>query len=296
MSALSTLLEGLVDYAGLFPPAALPMDAAVRNYARYRAGAQREMLARFVLPVQRLDEFRRAATALEPSASGDSVAWPLAVLAGAGDAATIAAFNRDHRAQWVIDTIEAKATMPDDVRALAAAYPGMSVYVEVPLDDSLEELIVAIGDAHLRAKIRTGGTTPELFPAPERVLRFLEICVRRQVQFKATAGLHHPLRGEYALTYEREAQRGTMYGFLNVFLAAVLLHSGHEPQALLPLLEERDVSSIASDANGISWRDFHVSAAQVAQARARFAGSFGSCSFEEPVQDLAALSLLPTSL
>jgi hypothetical protein len=63
---------------------------------------------------------------------------------------------------------------------------------------------------------------------------------------------------------------------------------------LLPLLEERDPSTITSDANGISWRDFHVSAAQVAQARARFAGSFGSCSFEEPVQDLAALSLLPS--
>jgi hypothetical protein len=172
----------------------------------------------------------------------------------------------------------------------------MSVYVEIPLNDDLEEMIVAIGAAHLRAKIRTGGTTQELFPAPERVLRFLEICVRRQVQFKATAGLHHPLRGEYPLTYEPNAAQGTMYGFLNVFLVAVLLHSGHEPARLLPLLEERDPSTISSDANGISWRDFHVSAAQVAQARARFAGSFGSCSFEEPVQDLAALALLPSGL
>ena len=85
-----------------------------------------------------------------------------------------------------------------------------------------------------------------------------------------------------------------MYGFLNVFLAAALLHSGHEPSTLLPLLEERDPSTISSDANGISWREYHVSAAQVAQARARFAGSFGSCSFEEPVQDLAAISLLPS--
>lgn len=293
MSALATLLEGLVDYAGLFPPAALPMDAAVRNYAKYRASAERTMLARFVLPVQRLPEFVREASALD--AEPQSVAWPLAVLAGADDAATIAAFNRDYRGQWFVDTIEAKASSTDEVQRLAAAYPGMSVYVEIPLQGALEELITAIGASHLRAKIRTGGVTPELFPVPTDVLRFLEICVRRQVQFKATAGLHHPLRGEYPLTYAPGAARETMFGFLNVFLAAVLLHSGHEPSSLLPLLDERDPAAIASDANGIAWRGFHVSAAQVAQARARFAGSFGSCSFEEPVQDLAALSLLPLS-
>ena len=113
MSALGTLLDGLVDYAGLFPPAALPMDAAVANYARYRESSEREMLARFVLPVARLEEFVRAASALPPAAA--STAWPLAVLAGARDAAVIAAFNRDHRAQWYVDTIEAKASTPTEV-------------------------------------------------------------------------------------------------------------------------------------------------------------------------------------
>lgn len=286
------LVNGLVDYAGLFPPAELPMEQAVRNYARYRTGDQREMLARFVVPAARLPEFVDEASRLDLPVQ--SQAWPLAVLAGASDADAIAAFNRNHILRWHIDTIEAKATTPEDVQRLAAAFPGMTVYVELSLHNDLEKLIVAIADLHLRAKIRTGGTSPELFPPSSHVLRFLETCVQRQVAFKATAGLHHPLRGEYPLTYGPNAALGMMYGFLNVFLVAVLLHSGHEPGALLPLLEERDPSTITSDANGISWRDFHVSAAQVAQARARFAGSFGSCSFEEPVQDLAALSLLPS--
>jgi hypothetical protein len=57
MTALTSLLDGLVDYAGLFPPAALPMDEAVRNYGAYRDGDSRAMLARFVLPVARLGEF-----------------------------------------------------------------------------------------------------------------------------------------------------------------------------------------------------------------------------------------------
>jgi hypothetical protein len=292
LTAISTLLDGLVDYAGLFPPAALPMDEAVRNYARYREGDQREMLARFVVPAARLGEFVSAASALD--LKGESLAWPLAVLATANDAELLAAFNREHHERFYVDIVEAKAATPQDVKRLADAYPATTVYVEIPLDEDLEAFIVAIANSHLRAKIRTGGTAREFFPTPPQVLRFLEICVRRQVAFKATAGLHHPLRGEYPLTYGPNAEIGTMYGFLNVFLAAALLHAGHEPQVLLPLLEERDPSTIASDASGISWREFHVSAAQVAQARARFAGSFGSCSFEEPVQDLAAISLLPS--
>ncbi len=291
MNALATLLEGLVDYAGLFPPAALPMDAAVRNYAAYRAGAQRGMLARFVLPVQRLDEFVREASAV--AAASSDVPWPLSVLAGPGDAQAIAAFNAAHRGRWQIDTIEAKAATPAEVTALASAFGTLTVYVEISVADDPATLIQAIAAAHLRAKIRTGGLTAEAFPGPAAVLRFLAECVQRQVPFKATAGLHHPLRGEYALTYAPDAPRGTMYGFLNVFLAATLLHAGHQPADLEPLLEERDPAAIVADADGISWRGFHVSAAQVAQARARFAGSFGSCSFEEPVQDLAALRLLP---
>lgn len=292
MSALVALLDGLVDYAGLFPPAALPMPQAVQNYARYRTGEQRAMLARFVVPAQRLPEFRREASKLD--STPDLGAWPLAALANIDDADAIAAFNREHRQRWNIDTVEAKASTPDGVRQLAAVFPDLSVYVEIPLGEHLEALIVAIAASQLRAKIRTGGIRPELFPAPAEVLRFLEICLRQHVAFKATAGLHHPLRGEYPLTYEPDGPRGTMYGFLNVFLTAAFLDAGRKAQQLLPLLEERDAAAIACDANGISWRDWHLSRADVARARARFAGSFGSCSFEEPVQDLAALSLLPS--
>lgn len=290
MNTLETLLDGLVDYAGLFPPAALPMDEAVRNYAAYRQGARREMLARFVLPAARLDEFLHAVSQLESPT--DDGPWPLSVLASPADAAVIAAFNRTHGRRWRVDTIEAKASTPAEVVALAKAFSGYTVYVEIPVTDDPTLLVQAVSAAHLRAKIRTGGMTADAFPAPEAVLRFLAECVQRQVPFKATAGLHHPLRGEYPLTYAPDAPRGTMYGFLNVFLAATLMHAGHEPSALLALLEERESGTIVADTNGISWRGLHASAAQVAQARNRFAGSFGSCSFEEPVQDLAALQLL----
>jgi hypothetical protein len=292
VTALTTLLDGLVDYAGLFPPAALSMREAVRNYAAYRAGVSRGMLARFVVPVARLDEFVSEASVL----AVESEPWPLAVLAGAADAATLDAFDAAHGARWRVDTIEAKADSLEGIAALVAAFGARrTVYVELPVGGDLEALIAAVGGAGMRAKIRTGGVTADAFPSPMQVMAFLSSCISLGVPFKATAGLHHPLRGEYALTYAADAPRGTMYGFLNVFLAAVLLHAGYAPGVVMPVLEERDASALRVSEDAIEWRGLRASAAQIAATRARFAGSFGSCSFTEPVQDLAALSLLPTS-
>lgn len=292
MTALNALLDGLVDYAGLFPPAALPMAEAVRNYAAYRVGAERAMLARFVLPVARLDEFvRHAATG-----ASDGAPWPLAVLASAADASALDAFDAAHGSRWRVDTVEAQAGDAAGVAALAAAFGGRrTVYVELPVREDPAALIAAVGAAGMRAKIRTGGVTVEAFPTPEQVMRFLTACVAQRVPFKATAGLHHLIRGEYALTYAPDAALGTMYGFLNVFVAAVLLHAGHAAAAVLPFLTERDAAAIVASDDAIVWRGLRATAAQVVDARTTLAGSFGSCSFMEPVQDLADLSLLPTS-
>lgn len=292
MTALATLLGGLVDYAGLFPPAAVSMREAVAKYAAYRTGASRAMLARFVVPVTRLEEFVAEARALP--ADGD--AWPLAVLAGAADAATLDAFDAAHGARWRVDTIEAKAEDVDGIAALVAAFGARrTVYVELPVRDDPSTLIAVVGAAGMRAKIRTGGVAADAFPSPMQVMAFLAACASLGVPFKATAGLHHPLRGEYPLTYAADAPRGTMYGFLNMFLAAVLLDAGHAPGVVMPVLEERDASALRVSADAIEWRGLRASVAQIGATRAQFAGSFGSCSFTEPVDDLAALSLLPTS-
>ena len=74
MDALSILLEGLIDYAGLYPPASLPMEAAVRNYAAYLGGPRAAWLGRFVLPAARLDAFLAARQGL------DAAPWRLDIL------------------------------------------------------------------------------------------------------------------------------------------------------------------------------------------------------------------------
>lgn len=287
------LLDGVVDYAGLFPPASLPMDQAVRNYAAYRCGERRAMLARFVLPAARLGEF---ATALSNTARGksDSGPWPLSVLASASDASAVKAFDAVHGSRARVDTIESRAADEETIAALAAGFPVRAVYVELDVRQDPEPLVAALRKHRLRAKIRTGGVTPDAMPSPAELLRFLVACAKHSVPFKATAGLHHPLRGEYPLTYDDDAPVGTMYGHLNVLFAALLLRAGNSPEAVAPLLEERDAKAIRADNDRLEWRGLSLNASEIAEMRGTFVGAFGSCSFEEPVCELAELSLLPS--
>ena len=55
-SCVRALLEGIIDYAGLFPPAGLSMEDAFSRYLRHRRSDAGWMLARFVCPAGRLDE------------------------------------------------------------------------------------------------------------------------------------------------------------------------------------------------------------------------------------------------
>ena len=291
--AVAALLDGLVDFAGLFPPAAMPMPAAVVAYARYVAGPDRAKLGRFVVPVARLGEVVTAVDALPlDRAPGLNAPWRLSVLAGAADAGTLMAFDAAHGGRLVIDTVEAKAGSVADVEQLGAALGRRYfLYVEIPVQGDPALLVAAIRAQGFRAKMRTGGVVAEAFPAAPDVLRFLAACADARVPFKATAGLHHPLRGEFALTYAAESAHATMFGFLNLFLTAVLLHAGAPPDALVSLLEERDSQAIAANDASIRWRDLTVTIAQIAAARASFVGSFGSCSFEEPMRELSTLQL-----
>jgi hypothetical protein len=55
-NAARAFLSGLIDYAGLFPPARLDLDEAIRAYSRYRREGDAWMLGRFIVPAARLVE------------------------------------------------------------------------------------------------------------------------------------------------------------------------------------------------------------------------------------------------
>jgi hypothetical protein len=167
----------------------------------------------------------------------------------------------------------------------------MVTYVEVPAEPDPAPLVEAMRAVHARAKLRTGGVTPDAAPSPAQVLRFMKACLAAGVAFKATAGLHHPLRAEYALTYAPDAPRGVMHGYLNVFLAAAWLAAGLPDAQVMALLEERDTSAIRFEGEVVRWRDHVLSAAELSRARERVILGFGSCSFREPLDDAQALGI-----
>ncbi len=302
MTALRALLAGSIDYAGLFPPAGLAMSAAAANYAAYREGEAAWALSRFVVPAARLAEFEKAATTLLP-ARPDGDTWRLAVLLGAdpvGDLRAIGEFNCRHAATGagavVVDVVEGKAGDVSAVASLLGQMPEyLEAYVEIPVDEDPTPLVRAIAEHGGRAKIRTGGVTPESFPSAAAIARFIAACVEAGVPFKATAGLHHPLRAVYPLTYAPDSPRGTMFGFLNLFLAAAFMSHGLNSTDAVRLLEESDPSSLRVTEETVEWRGRRLGAGEIAAARGRTIVSFGSCSFTEPLGDLAALGLLQRS-
>jgi hypothetical protein len=291
---LHNLLHTIVDYAGLFPPAGLSMDAAAGLYAEYQSSTHAWMLGRFVVPIARLDELVRS---MQRIGSPQGNAWHLAALAGAnvaGDVTALLAFNEaKHHAN--IDVLEVKASTVDDIRAIARAVPHtIKTYVEIPIEHDPRGLVAALAAEKLRAKMRTGGVTPGSIPSAEHVARFIRACYAANVAFKATAGLHHPLRSQHGLSYEPDAPRDVMHGFLNVFLAATLHYNGLTARDTIELLNQTTLNDVVMDDEKIVWREYVVTRNEVSTVRRRFATAFGSCSFTEPVEDLVKLELLPS--
>jgi hypothetical protein len=288
---LATLLRAIVDYAGLFPPAALSMHDAVRNYAEYQASGDAWMLGRFIVPVARLAEFESEASQLLPT---DSSPWKLSALAGTNlddDLKAISEFN-SRRIGATVDTIEMKATRVEEILAAASLIPKtFLVFVEIPIDNDPTSLVQTIANAGVKAKIRTGGVTADGFPSSRELARFIRVCAENNVQFKATAGLHHPIRAMYNLTYEPNSAQGKMFGYLNVFLAAAFMNNGMQQNEAVEVLEEESADAFRFDDDGVRWRSHHLAAAELLRVRETTALSFGSCSFREPIDDLNAHNL-----
>ena len=310
MSRSHALLAGLFDYAGLFPPASLPLDATLANYARYRSGRHGWMLGRLVVSASHLEAVSAAAPAL-PSGAG-AVPWRLSVLAGSDpevDVPIVDAFNRRHAAvangAAIVDTVEVRAESADAVRAARTwASRGFEVYCEVPLGPGMDDVLDAVARAGLHAKIRTGGVTPDSIPSPEAVASFLCGCVARGVVAKATAGLHHAITGDHALGPSATGASAKMFGFLNVVIGAGIAEGAGRAAA-----QSADVCATVAHLLSVTDRPTWVGHAQVDWGDARgpiiegplepFAvsgraiiRSIGTCDVEEPIDEARRIGLL----
>jgi hypothetical protein len=311
LTAERVLFDGLVDYAGLFPPAQLAMDAAVAEYRGARRGPHAWILGRFICPASRLEEL---AESLTRTMRHEDAPWALSVVLDGNPAegATLArAFEAEMSPAAIVDIVEARlppqasdgrpsssaaAELRGTVSAALSVSPTVRPYLEVAVGDAwrdgignaLAALSVA-GAAELRtigAKIRCGGAHQSDFPTSAQLAAFLVGCARNDLPFKATAGLHHPIR------HVDEALGAMRHGFVNLLFAAALASEGEDEVAVAAILSETENSAFSVVASRLSWRGRAVGLPALKRLRAEGFVAFGSCNFDEPVEDLLDLRMI----
>ena len=302
-TARAAFLSGLIDYAGLFPPENRDMAGAVEGFRDART-LQSWMMDRFIVPERQLEE-------LAPFLENEPEPWPLAVVMAApfGDwskaiadgarSLEVVALAMRENARFELAEIRIPEDLVDDP-ALGAILASVRTSLGALFDTVLFEVartenwrtdlsgqLRAISEAGAGAKIRCGGAEVADFPSPEQVATFIATCSQLRLPFKATAGLHHPLR-------HWDGNPGVKrHGFLNVTGASVLAHAlGLGPEELTEVVAEEDAEAFELSDLAFRWRHRAATAAEIERARAGFMLGYGSCNFTEPVSDLVELGWL----
>lgn len=273
-------LRGLVDYAGLFPPAQLDVPRAVDEYRTARAGPHAWMLGRFIVPLTVL------------AANVDALReLPLSVIAGIDSIGGVAALRAVDALVELLEVPPALELAPAELRESLErnGVADITTYVELPRGEDwnafLPRVLPELSRCGLRAKLRCGGLTADAFPSVDEVADFITATCAAGVPFKATAGLHHPIR------HRDEATGFTMHGFLNLLAAAAFAPSV-DSVTLRAMVAEEDATAFSLTGSGLHWRGKTVDEETLAATRRERFVSYGSCSFEEPVDDLIALGVL----
>lgn len=274
---MTALFDGLFDDAALFPPGDAPMAAAVPAHRQLRERLGR-LVGPFVVPAARLDEL---------SAHLDAgPAFGVSVIVAAGDLpATTRRVEDDpdlNLAAVEVPVVADAEAADAAVRALDEVLPTtVPAAVELPRSAARDEVLDVLAGTRYRAKLRTGGVRPELFPSASELAETLHACVARDVAFKCTAGLHHAVRHtDPATGFEH-------HGILNLLLAVSALSAGARPRIAEQHLRDPEAGGMVAALR--AWPGHRAG-----RVRALFT-SFGTCSVLEPIQDLVALGLLPSS-
>ena len=301
-ASLRVLLDQAIDYAGMFPPCDLPLEPALQNHARYVRSHEVWMLNGFVLPVGKFDAATKFASQFDHwhpfrvAALGPKTASVEGFLDALKDAsAAVHSFSRSD--VDLISVSHLEMFLPDDVDSAslkkAKAIVGeLPVFWEAPPERAEQTISLIAGynsdenTATFGYKLRTGGVTADAFPTSAQIARALVTAASHQLPIKFTAGLHHPIR------QFRDEVKTKMHGFLNVLGAAVLAaeHQWDADQAAM-MLEDEDSGSFSFTDDFFAWRDWKIDTERL-QYRRKFVKSFGSCSFDEPRDDLRALGFL----
>jgi hypothetical protein len=296
VNALRYVLDQAIDYAGMYPPASLSLPEALNSYHRHRSGAEAWMVKRMVLPVDAISKIDSGALrsggefrfAMIPRCEASD--W-LASLRT--DLETLNFFLRECPAavadvlEILLPPVSNTGELEKLLRSATGQLVGHAAFFEVVTGpdflrrfEGAAEAVAAFSGHNCGLKLRTGGTTADLYPAPSTVARALVIARDHGVPIKFTAGLHHPIR------HWNKSVGTRMHGFINILMAGLLAHHhGLSPERVSSILEEEEPSNFSFTEQTADWRDLALPIEAIPKWRERVV-SFGSCSVDEPKEDL----------
>ena len=328
--SLRTFMNGLVDYAGLFPPADLPLDKAINEYFEQLKSDNSAMLSRFIIPISKLNDLDDFIPLFS-----DIGSLRLSVLGGGGktddeylskikqNITNINEYRGKHSDKIQIDVIEckmatnspSKSTMQEATTLLNENELTHYEFTELPDvginystnedESSWDEVIVPTVELISKmkgagVKLRCGGVVKEAFPSVEQVAAMIQTCVLAKAPMKFTAGLHHPIR-HFADEYDE-----FMHGFINTFGAGIFATTFPTPKNLQEkyrmftllshMIDDQNAENFSFTNDSMIWKvrddrdtEFEIDTEKIEKVREKGMISYGSCSFQDPIDDLTQL-------
>jgi len=318
VKSLKLFLSKLIDYAGLFPPANLNLKYAFNNYLDYTVNSPYSwIMAKFICPASKLAELDKLIKVEKIELTNQI---PLSVLGSSNvhssefldsvshDVKMISEFYGKYSGKINIDAFEVR--LPNDIFSISGDdvlfemikltaeklkkinIKPIQVYFEALPNENLTALAKAISiynesGGETGYKLRTGGVETSAYPPSGKIAFAIKTCGDFEIPMKCTAGLHHPIR-RY-----NDGVKTKMHGFINVFGAGILNVCLKLPEDVMKeILEDEDAENFHFSESSFGWKEYHVLASRIQEAREQFMISYGSCSFDEPVDDLKKLGLL----
>ncbi len=329
--SLRTFMNGLIDYAGLFPPADLPLNEAIEEYVSQLKSNNSSMLSRFIIHTSKLNDLEQFLPLFS-----DLDALRLSVLGGGGNSdddylnkitgniADITKFREKHGEKIEIDVIECKMPSNSPSRKTMVEVttllnenglthyheflklPEINMNYSTDVDESIwdDEIVPTVEllskMKNTGIKLRCGGVVKEAFPTVEQIAAMIQTCVISEVPMKFTAGLHHPIR-HFAEEYDEY-----MHGFINTFGAGIFATTFPKPNNLQEkyrmfillshMIDDQNAENFSFTNNSLIWKvgddrdtEFEIDDEKIKTAREKNMISYGSCSFQEPIDDLSQL-------
>ena len=301
--SVNYFLEKLIDYAGLFPPAKLEIKPSLENYANYIQSKDKWMMSKFIIPTSRLNDIPD--DVIRKYSDQHPLRLSLISKNICNDIDTVKEFLQTNYNSTIFSACESpvsdlSAFSKDilDVYKLVENHDlSFELFYELVSNDNwtnkINEAVSIISafnaehETNIGFKLRCGGVESHMFPDAENIGKAIIACRDANVSMKFTAGLHHPIR------HYSKAVKTKMYGFFNIFVGGMIAHKFNlENGELTKILLDENPKNFIFDIDGLHWKAYSISNAEVQHYRKKSFISYGSCSFNEPIEDLKKLGLL----